>query len=205
MSTRQLKAPTRQRLLAATLELLAEDGYAAASVARITERAGVASGTLYRHFDSKEQLFVELFREICSGEIAAMREAVQAHSDPLDQLGAALETFARRALVHPKLAWALLAEPVDPLVDAERLDYRRRYRDLVAGLLDAAVERAEIPPTDTAALAAAIVGGVGEVLVGPLSRAGAGDAPAGAELIALIRSFADRAAGRSGAVVEPAV
>ena len=38
-----------------------------------------------------------------------------------------LATFARRALRNPRLAWALIAEPVDPLVDAERLAYRERY------------------------------------------------------------------------------
>jgi AcrR family transcriptional regulator len=187
------QASTRERLLSATLELLAAGGYADATVARITGRAGVASGTLYRHFASKEELFVELFREICSGEIDAMRAAAAELSDPLEQLTAALETFALRALAHPKLAWALLAEPVDPLVDAERLEYRRRYRDLVKGLLDEALERGEIPPADTALLAAAIVGGVGEVLVGPLSSRSDG-VVRDAALVAEIRTFARRAA-----------
>ena len=67
--------PTRERLLHAARELIEEGGYGAASVAAIAERTGVAAGTLYRHFDSKEDLFVELFRAVCDREVQAMREA----------------------------------------------------------------------------------------------------------------------------------
>ncbi len=179
--------------MAATLELLAEGGYAAASVAAITSRAGVASGTLYRHFSSKEELFVELFREMCGREIEAMRTGAEEKDRPLEKLDAALETFARRALVQPRVAWALLAEPVDALVEEERLAYRRRYRDLVAQILDAAVVAGDIPPSDTRTLAAAIVGGVGEALVGPLS-ADEGSSSSREDLVATIRAFARRAA-----------
>lgn len=195
MSTAAIKIPTRQRLLAATLELLAEGGYAAASVVAITSRAGVAAGTLYRHFASKEELFVELFREVCAGEVEAMHAAAAEHEQPLEQLDAAIETFARRALVHPRLSWALLAEPVDALVDAERLEFRRRYRDLVAGLLTQAITSGELLPCDAELTAAAIVGGVGEALVGPLSGDLTGRAAASEELVGEIRSFARRAAG----------
>ena len=44
----------------------------------IAERAGVAAGTLYRHFASKEELFVEMFRSVCDGEVEAMRAAAEA-------------------------------------------------------------------------------------------------------------------------------
>lgn len=176
-------APTRQRLLDATTELLAEGGYAAATVAALTARAGVASGTLYRHFASKEELFVEIFRTLSGRELDAMRQAAEDPSDPLDRLVAAIDAFARRALAEPRVAWALLAEPVDALVDAERLEYRRRYRDLVVDLL----------PNASPALAAAIVGGVGEALVGPTSEPPASPQERAA-LIAEIKAFARRAA-----------
>jgi AcrR family transcriptional regulator len=176
-------APTRQRLLDATTELLAEGGYAAATVAALTSRAGVASGTLYRHFASKEELFVEIFRSLSGRELDAMREASGSATDPLDRLEAAIDAFARRALAEPRVAWALLAEPVDALVDAERLEYRRRYRDLVAGVV----------PGNSVTLAAAIVGGVSEALVGPLSEPTTTPQDRRA-LIAELKAFARRAA-----------
>lgn len=196
MSATGLGTSTRERLLTATLELLAEGGYTVATVAAITERAGVAAGTLYRHFTAKEELFVELFRTVCSREIDAMREASEGSELPLEKLDAAVGAFARRALAHPRLAWALLAEPVDPLVDAERLDYRRRYRDLVAELLARAAEDAQIAPADTQLLAAAIVGGVGEALVGPLAAGIEADATSAGDVLAQISTFTMNAAGR---------
>jgi len=68
---------TRQRLLAAARELIEDGGYASASVVAIAERAGVASGTLYRHFTSKEDLFVDVFRSVCSHEERAMVAAAE--------------------------------------------------------------------------------------------------------------------------------
>lgn len=167
-------APTRVRLLAAAREVVEAHGYGGASVAAIADRAGVAVGTLYRHFGSKAELFVEVFRDVCGREVDAMRAAVDAvaDADPVDRILAPLETFARRALRNRALAWALLAEPVDALVDEVRLEYRRTYRDLLAGLVVDAVGAGAIAGQDPDVAAAALVGAVGEVLVGPLSRAG---------------------------------
>ncbi len=185
------RTPTRQRLLDATVELLAEGGYAAATVNALTSRAGVAAGTLYRHFESKEELFAEVFRTLSGREVDAMAEAGSGDAPALDRLENAIEAFARRALAQPRVAWALLAEPVDALVDEERLEYRRRYRDLVVRLLEQGIASREVEPLDAPVVAAAIVGGVGESLVGPLSTE-VTDVDA---LVLELRRFARRAAG----------
>src|SRR2546423_15711180 len=115
---------TRQRLLTAAQELIEQGGYGAASVIAIAERAGVAAGTLYRHFASKEELFVEVFRSVCAREEPAMRTAA-AELAPEAAAASRLETvltrFAERAMRNPRLAWALVAGPVDPRLAAERL------------------------------------------------------------------------------------
>lgn len=182
---------TRERLLAAARGLIEEGGYASASVAAIAERAGVASGTVYRHFASKAELFLEVFRAVCAGEERAMRAAAdEAGPGAVNRLEAVLATFARRALQNRRLAWALLAEPVDPVVDAERLAHRERYASLVAAELGAAVAVGEIPAQDVAFTAAALVGGCGEALVGPLSSVnGSG------QVVASIETFVRRAIG----------
>lgn len=54
----------RSALLRAALELFAENGFTGSSTALIAKRAGVASGTLFFYFTSKEQLIHELFREV---------------------------------------------------------------------------------------------------------------------------------------------
>jgi AcrR family transcriptional regulator len=190
-------APTRERLLAAARQVIEEGGYGAATVAVIAERAGVASGTLYRHFASKEELFVELFRAVCDREVAAMQAAaaaMPAGASHVDVLVEVLSTFAARALRRPRLAWALLAEPVDPLVDAERLAYRERYRALTADKLRAGIAAGELPDQNVELTAAALVGGCGEALVGPLSPL-AGSKPADREVVEALGVFVRRAIG----------
>ena len=184
---------TRQRLLEAARDLIEQGGYGSASVAAIAEHAGVASGTVYRHFASKAELFVEVSRAVCAGEERAMiaaADAVPAGAGAVARLEAVLGTFAERALRNPRLAWALLAEPVDQLVDAERLAYRERYAQVVARELQAAIEGGEIPPQEVAFTAAALVGGCGEALVGPLSSVDGSD-----RVVAAIQTFVRRAVG----------
>src|SRR5947209_4057061 len=189
--------PTRERLLRAAEELIEEGGYGGASVVAIAERAGVAAGTLYRHFASKEELFVEVFRAVCNREVRAMRAASQSMPDGashVDRLETVLATFAERALRRPRLAWALIAEPVDPLVDAERLAYRERYAALTAEALRAGIDAGELPEQRVELTAAALVGGCGEALVGPLSPL-AGSEPPAHEIVSALRTFIRRAVG----------
>ncbi len=188
---------TRARLLRSAQELIEEDGYGAASVVAISQRAGVAAGTMYRHFASKEELFVELFRSVCDREVRAGQAAaaaLPASATAVERMTTVVSTFAERALRNPRLAWALIAEPVDPLVDAERLAYRRRYSQLVAHAIGQAIEAGEIPDQDATLTAAALVGGCGEALVGPLSPV-AGSRPPVPEMLEALATFVRRAVG----------
>ena len=198
--TEELTLTTRDRLLAAAQELIEEGGYAGAQVAAIAERAGVAAGTLYRHFESKQELFVEVFRAVCAREERAMRAAAQAMASvtAVERIEVVLATFADRALRNPRLAWALLAEPVDPLVDAERLAYRERYAEVVAETLRAAIAAGEVPEQSVELTAAALVGGCGEALVGPLAPL-SGARPGTEEVVAALRVFVRRAVGAAEA------
>jgi hypothetical protein len=80
-----------------------------------------------------------------------------------------VEAGARRALAGPTLAYAQIAEPVDPRVEGERLTLRRGYRDLFAQLLREGVEAGELSPLDVDTAAAGLLGAISEALVGPTS------------------------------------
>src|SRR3954468_10067186 len=169
--TEARKARTRERIVAAALDQLAEGGYASAGVQAIAARAGIATGSVYRHFESKADLAAEVFRRAAAPELAAVDDATADDGRPArERIAAAAETFARRALAGPTQAYALLAEPVDPAVEAERLVFRRGYRDVFVRTIEQGIERGELPPHDTETLGAVIVGGLGEALVGPLSH-----------------------------------
>jgi AcrR family transcriptional regulator len=168
--TEARRIETRRRITTAARELIAEGGYVAAPVAAVAERANVAVGTVYRHFPSKSDLFAEVFREASQHEVDAMRTAMETVPGPAgNRVAIGIEAFARRALRGRRLAWALLAEPVDPAVEAERLHFRHSYRDLMAAVITEGIEAGELPAQDVEATSAALIGAVGEAMVGPLS------------------------------------
>jgi AcrR family transcriptional regulator len=181
--TEARRLATRERIVDAAHALIAADGYRAASVAAVAARAGVATGSVYRHFPSKADLFAEVFRRASQREVDAVTQALAAGG-----IAAGVETFARRALRGRRLAWALLAEPVDPAVEAERLTYRHAYRDAFAGVLPDHLDDREL-------IAAALVGAIGEALVGPLSPT-ADAARDEDQLVAALVAFALRAVSR---------
>ena len=168
--TERRKALARAAIVQAALDQLADGGYASATVQAVAQRAGVATGTVYKHFPSKAELFAEVFRSASQQELDVFAHVVSADGRPAaERIGAAVEAFARRALASPRRAYALLAEPVDPAVDAERLSYRRGYRDVLVDVLRDGVEQGEFEPHDPHTLAAALIGATSEALVGPLS------------------------------------
>jgi AcrR family transcriptional regulator len=167
--TEQRRARAREAIVRAATELVARGGYREAQVAAVARRAGVATGTVYRHFPSKADLLTEVFRAGSQREVDAVAAATDGHDTAPARLAAAVETFARRALAGRRLAWALLAEPVDPAVEAERLRFRRAFAEVFAAALRDGVAAGELPPQDAELTATAMVGAIGEALVGPLS------------------------------------
>jgi AcrR family transcriptional regulator len=199
--TEARKAATRERVVAAALQLISEGGYVAAPVAAVAERAGIAVGTVYRHFPSKSDLFAEVFREASQREVDAMAEGAAASrgSSSAERVAAGVNTFARRALASRRLAWALLAEPVDPAVEAERLHFRHSYRDVLVEVIADGVGSGELPEQDPEATATALVGAIGEAMVGPLSPTNGADPESTIESLV---NFCIRAIGKEPAHVD---
>ena len=191
---------TRDRLVRAAREVLERGGYATASVLAIAERAGVSAGAMYRHFPSKAELFIEVFRAAAEGELTALAKATAATQSCGARLEAVVAAYARRALHNRRLAWALVYEPVDPIVDAERLVYRRSYCRGMAALLREGIAAGEFPDENPDLTAAAIVGAIAETLVGPLSPIG-GTTAAEDEIVAGLVRFCRRAIG--GPIARP--
>jgi AcrR family transcriptional regulator len=188
--TEARRVATRERIVSAALDLVAHGGYASAGIHPVAARAGVAVGTVYRHFPSKGDLFAEVFRRASQPELDVVVEVTQGDRPATERLAAAAEAFCRRALAGPVLAYALIAEPVDPAVESERLRFRIGYRDAFAQVLEDGVRVGELRPHDSATVAAALVGALAESLVGPLSTANGGSREA---LVATLVQFCQEA------------
>jgi AcrR family transcriptional regulator len=170
-------------------------GMAAIQIAPVAERAGVAAGTVYRYFPGKIELVGALVESVAEREIEAVRKAADAAPGPLSAVAAAVATFGARALRNRKLAWAVIAEPVDTDTDAVRQQYRRDLSAEIETRIRTAIAGGHLPEQDAGLAASALVGALLEGLIGPLAPDGMEDAARAREAVQTLTLFALRGLG----------
>jgi AcrR family transcriptional regulator len=114
-------------ILEAAAQLIAEDGYAAASTNRIAGRAGVSIGSLYQYFPNKEAILIGLIEQHQRAIQPVIERSLVQLRDPSVPLASAMrELFQRLVAAHadsPRLNRALTEEVPHPP------DLRRRERE----------------------------------------------------------------------------
>src|SRR3979490_3012275 len=151
-------AARHQAIVSAAQALAAEGGMAAVQIAPVAARAGIAAGTVYRYFPAKTDLVAALVAAFSARELVALASAGRAAPGPLSALAAAITTFAARALASRRLAFALIAEPVEPEIDAARVSYRSALARAFEARIRAAIAGGHLPDQDAALAACALVG-----------------------------------------------
>jgi len=159
----QLEA-NRARILDAARTLVSAGGFQAASMAAVAVKAGVATGTLYRYFDSREALLLAVFRAISDAEMSRLETIAAGPGLPAERLRQVAHAFVSRAVRAARQAYALLAEPLDGALAEERLAYRRRHAAIFERLMREAQAAREIPALDAHVTAAAIAGAIPSAL-----------------------------------------
>jgi AcrR family transcriptional regulator len=91
---------TLRKILDAARAEFGERGFGDSSIVGITQRAGVALGTFYTYFDSKEALFQALVRDMSAQVRDQVAPALRDSADAIDAEGRALESFLRFAREH---------------------------------------------------------------------------------------------------------
>ncbi|WP_030906994.1 TetR/AcrR family transcriptional regulator [Streptosporangium amethystogenes] len=104
------RAETRLKVFAAAVEVIAEQGYTAATVDAIAERAGVAKGTVFYNFGSKEALFGALLEHGIQQLADALAGAAEVARPPLEALDAVVMAQLRFLEEYGAFARVLLAE-----------------------------------------------------------------------------------------------
>ena len=195
----------RERILDLALLRVAAGGFAALTMQALADDVGIATGSLYRHFSSKGELAAEVFARASQREVDALARALRMPGLPSVRLAAGLRQFAARAWHSRRLAFALIAEPVEPHVDEQRLLFRHAYAELFGELLSEGMQAGTFVPQPPALIAACLVGAVAEALVGPLSPALQSARPNEAELTAVSQvliTFCLRAVGADLSTLE---
>ena len=160
----------RVRILQAARSLVSEGGWKEAQVASVAAVAGIATGTVYRYFSSKAELFAEVLSAVSQREVDVMAAIAQADETAASRLCTAVTTFVRRAMRNPRLAYALIAEPCDKEIDEARLTYRAAISEVIRSIIASGQAAGEMTSDIQSNIAASVVvGGFMEGLIGPLS------------------------------------
>jgi len=147
---------TVRKLLEAAAAEFGERGYHEAAITGITQRAGVALGTFYTYFESKEELFRALVRDMSHATRQHVAEAVVGAPDRLAAERLGLAAFIAFTREHPEL-YRIVEEAQFVAEDG----YREHYRSFVEGYrqgLAAAAERGEIVEGNDELRAWALIG-----------------------------------------------
>lgn len=147
---------TLRRVLEAAALEFGQRGYHEAAITGITQRAGVALGTFYTYFESKEEVFRALVRDMSHATRQHVAEAVKDAPDRLAAERIGLEAFIGFVRAHPEL-YRIIEEAQFVAEDV----YRQHYLTFAEGYgrnLDAAAAKGEIVDGDSEPRAWALIG-----------------------------------------------
>jgi AcrR family transcriptional regulator len=136
--TRRDGEATRQRLLRAALDLYTTVGFRATTTPAIAARAGVAEGTIYRHFSGKEHLLNEVYRDAQRWGAGLVKEAESnGHHSVPERLGGIARRLLDAAARDPSLTRMLLRSRDEQHLDERSREASREFRvalqEVVAG------------------------------------------------------------------------
>jgi AcrR family transcriptional regulator len=140
-------ATRRDELLAIAASLFAERGFKNTTVRDIADAAGILSGSLYHHFDSKEAMVDELL-DTFQTELWKEYDAIEASDlTPRGKLEAVVRA-SFDAIDHHHSEVAIFQNDATHLITFERFAYlgerNNKFRTLWTGLLEAGVESGEL-------------------------------------------------------------
>src|SRR5690606_18933331 len=136
----------RRSILQAAIECFAEQGFASARTKDIAARAGVAEGTIYLYFDSKDELLLTAFRETVREFSASVERLLNDPRPFLERLTDFIASQFVRIEQNPSLAAVLLFESRQStkFYGGSVREVLRTYADAVERLLHTGIERGEL-------------------------------------------------------------
>lgn len=99
-----------QQIIEAAVRIFARNGYYNSRVSDIAKEAGIASGTIYLYFKTKDEILVTLFREKMAEFVATVRKAIAAEPDAVAKLRRLIGLHFKLLEDHPEMAEVVQVE-----------------------------------------------------------------------------------------------
>jgi len=99
-----------QQIIDAAIRVFARNGYYNSRVSDVAREAGIAAGTIYLYFKTKDEILVTLFREKMTEWVALVRDAIAGEADPLEKIRRIVALHFKMIEEHPALAEVLQVE-----------------------------------------------------------------------------------------------
>lgn len=167
--TRARKAQQRNSLLESAMVIIQEQGFQGVSISKVAKNAGMATGNFYKYFDSKSHLCAEIFSMATEIEVEVLEKILADDIGSKEKLKLTIRTLSKRAIRQKVRSYALLFEPVDPIVQQVRLSFRSQIAKIFEKLIAEGVSNGAFPSQLPRVSAAALVGVVPEALLGKYS------------------------------------
>ncbi len=108
---RKKEGNKEQAILNAAIKVFAESGFHKAKVTTIAETAGVATGSVYLYYESKEAILVKIFDELWKNYIEALQKTVKRTDiQPLEKIDAVIDHLFNLFIANPSLALVFVNE-----------------------------------------------------------------------------------------------
>ena len=136
-----LKPPTvkgvrqSQEILDAALRCLGRDGYAATSLARVAEEAGVSKRMVLYYFDSRETLFVQLTESIGDRLLTQLEDAIAGIQDPSEVAHRGFERMWHAITSDRALLIALFGVTIESVTDSRLATAVENFKEGLRELL----------------------------------------------------------------------
>lgn len=166
--TRAHMARQHNKLLEAAKSIVANDGFNSLTIKGVANQSGLAIGSVYKHYQSKDHLLEQVYLELTEQDILLDLAQILISNDPKEQLTTALEQLFSRALMADKLSYALFAEPLSPQIELHRLNFKEQFKQIFSDIIDRGIQQQIFLPQESMLVASAIIGTLNEALLIPL-------------------------------------
>ncbi len=150
-------------IIEAALDLFIEAGFADTKLSDVAKRAGIAKGTVYRYFDTKEDLFRAVVRQALAANLGAIEALAAGHEGPLADLLPLMMGMAAQRLGGSRLPAILRMVVADSrafpdLAAIWHDEVVSKFLSLLTRLIAAAQERGEVKAGDPKLHAFSVIG-----------------------------------------------